>query len=197
MFRRQFLALALPLAAAGCGARAVWAPDEAVARAAHRAEGPPSLTLVTVISNETEDGAHTGLVISGDQRVLFDPAGSWYHPAAPERNDVHYGITDAVLAHYLDYHTRVTYRTVVQRIEVAPEVAARAIARAEAAGPVAQGLCTAAVARVLGDLPGFEGLPQTLFPRVLSAAFGRLPGVTTETLHDDDDDYNRGLLAAR
>ncbi len=198
MKRRQFLGAFAPfLVAAGCSAKPVWAPDDAVMRAAHRAGGPPALTLYTVISNETEDGAHSGLLINAAQRVLFDPAGNWFHPAAPERNDLHYGITDRVLEHYLDFHTRITYRTVAQTVEVPPEVAAQAFALAQTAGPVPQALCASSISRILQALPGFERIPHTLFPRALSNAFGRIAGVRTETLYDDDPDYNRALLAAR
>jgi hypothetical protein len=198
MRRRQFLSLALPVVAAGCSAPVVWAPDDEVERVVQPPVGPPALTLFTVISNETEDGAHSGLLINApEQRVLFDPAGTWYHPAAAERNDLHYGISERVLAHYLDYHTRITYRTVVQRIEVAPEIASRALALAQQAGPVPQALCAMSISGLLRELPGFERLPRTYFPRVLSRAFGALPGVATETRVDDDADFNRDLLVGR
>lgn len=192
--RRLALALALPLVLAACAGKPVWAPDEVVARAAHATGQPASITLVTVINNDTDEGEHSALIIDGAQRVIFDPAGSWYHPHAPERNDLVYGISEAVLEHYIDYHARRSHRVVLQRVEVDPAVAAAATARAQAAGPVTPSFCGDAVSRVLHATPGFESLSVTLWPRRLAAAFGRLPGVTEELVTDDDDPYNRDLL---
>lgn len=184
--RRLMLALAAVLALAGCAAERVWAPDEAVARARHVHPGPPELTLLTTINTRSGAGAHTALLINADQRVLFDPAGTWYDPASPERNDLHYGITPAIYGRYLGYHTTGPFRVVMQTVRVSPEVAARAFALAQAAGPVPDAFCTSSTVGILGALPGFESLPRTMFPVALMRAFGDLPGVTTETLESRD-----------
>ena len=86
---RVFLLLAFA-GLAGCAgtAASVWAPDEAVARARYVHEAPPSITLITVVNNTTGGGAHSALLINADERVIFDPAGTWHHPQLPERNDV-------------------------------------------------------------------------------------------------------------
>jgi len=190
----RLLVLVLPLVLAACAGKPVWAPEDVVARAAHATGQAPSITLVTVINNDTNEGEHSALIIDGSQRVIFDPAGSWYHPAAPEQNDLVFGISDAVLAHYLDYHARLSHRVELQRIAVSPAAAAAAIAEARVAGPVARSFCGQAISRVLRATPGFERMPMSLWPRRIAAAFGRLPGVTTELLTDDDDPFNRGLL---
>jgi len=188
------LLLLVPLVLAACAGKPVWAPDDVVTRAAHTTGQPASITLITVINNDTDEGEHSALVIDGAQRVIFDPAGSWYHPDAPERNDLVFGITDAVMNHYIDYHARLSHRVVVQRLEVSASVASAAMALAQAAGPVTPSFCGDAVSRVLHATPGFESLPVTLWPRRLSAAFGRLPGVREELVTDDDDPYNRDQL---
>jgi hypothetical protein len=54
------LALCGILGLAGCAAPpGVWATDEAVARAAYRHDGPPRLTLFTMLNNTSGSGAHT------------------------------------------------------------------------------------------------------------------------------------------
>jgi hypothetical protein len=59
-----------------------------------------------MLRSETGTGAHSALVVDdGTQRLLFDPAGGWFHPAAPERNDVLYGF-------YLQWHARETHHVV-------------------------------------------------------------------------------------
>ena len=113
--RHWIACLLVPALLAGCGAEPVWAPDEAVTRAAYRdTENPPSITLFTVLNNRSGEGAHSALMINASQRVIFDPAGTWWHRTAPERNDLHYGITPTMLKFYIDYHARETYHVDVQ-----------------------------------------------------------------------------------
>ncbi len=194
---------------AGCAVEEVGAPPAAVARAAYASAEAPSLTLVTVISNRTDGGAHTGLVVNASQRVAFDPAGTFNDPVnnpanrgggaarvMVERGDVLYGMTPGYYRAYIDYHTRQTFRTVEQRIEVSPEVAERALALVMANGPASKSSCALATSRILAQVPGFEGFPVGWYPKAAMKAFGARPGVVT-TLHvDDDPDENAGKRAA-
>jgi len=191
---RLVLALCAVLALAACGAEPKWASDEAVASARYVHNGPPEITLFTVINNNSEAGAHTGLLINGSERIIFDPAGTWYHPALPERNDVHYGMSPRMVSYYIDYHARETFRMIEQRVTVTPGVAELVMARAKAYGAVPKAQCANAVSSILRGVPGFEGLPSTWYPNTLSDAFGALPGVTTRTILDDDADDNHGVL---
>ncbi|HFQ14810.1 MAG TPA: hypothetical protein ENK41_00525 [Rhodobacteraceae bacterium] len=191
---RIVLSLAALLTLAACGADNKWASDEAVAKARYVDDGPPTLTLFTVLSNRSDAGAHLGLMISGSQRIMFDAAGSFYHPNIPERADVLYGFTPAVVDFYIDYHARVTYRVVKQDLQVSPEVAEQAIRLVEAYGAVPKAFCTKAITDVLRQLPGFESMPSTFYPKKAMEAFGRMPGVTTEVFYDDDPDKNGYIL---
>jgi hypothetical protein len=193
--RRLMLCLFAVLSLVGCGAmESTWAPDEAVAQARYVHNGPPSVTLFTVLSTRNGSGAHAGLMVNGSERIMFDPAGTWRHPALPERNDVHFGITPKMVDFYIDYHARETYDVVEQTIIVSPEVAALVMARAKAYGAVPKAQCTIAISSILRGVPGFESLPQTWFPKALMTAFGQLPGVTSRTITDDDADQNHGVL---
>ncbi|MDP1668758.1 hypothetical protein [Phaeovulum sp.] len=192
--RRLLICLFLPLLLAACGAEPVWAPDDAVARAVYSSKAPPSITLFTVISTDTGSGAHSALIIDGVQRVLFDPAGTWYHPFVPERNDVHYGITDQMRVFYIDYHARETYWVLEQTVPVSLEVAEVLRARVEAYGAVPKAFCSNSVSTILGGVPGFENVNTTMFPKALSRAFGELPGVTSAEHYDGDPDDNSGVL---
>lgn len=195
--RRLLLVLAIPVLLAACGftAEPKWSPDNEVSAAIYRHNGPPSISLYTVISNATGSGAHSALLINGSQRIMFDPAGTWWHPQIPERNDVHFGITPRVLEFYEDYHTRVTYHTVVQTIEVSPQVAEMALRAAQQYGAVPKAQCSVSVTSILGSLPGFQSIPRSWFPKATMRNFAALPGVTTQTLYDDDSDDNKDLLA--
>lgn len=192
---RKFLAvLLLPLLLAGCGAASVWAPDEAVRQARFTTGEPPSITLFTVIGIPRGEGAHSALMIDGSQRVMFDPAGTWNHPAVPERNDVHYGITPMIRAFYIDYHARETYYVEEHRKVVTPEVAEQAIRAVEAYGAVPKAMCANATSSVLRGLPGFEGVPGSYYPLKVRDGFAALPGVVKKTHHDGDPDNNHNVL---
>ncbi len=196
MLRRSAICLALPLALllAGCGAEPVWAPDDAVARAHYVSGEQPSITLFTVVRKKGNEGAHSGLMIDGSQRVMFDPAGTWHHPMVPERNDLHYGITEQMRKFYIDYHARETFDVVEQKVYVSPAVAEAAIRRAESYGAVNKAFCGSSVSDILEGLPGFESIPKTFFPNRIMRAFGELPGVTTKLHHDGDPDNHSGVL---
>lgn len=194
MFRKALLIAAL-LGLVGCGtANAPYASDAEVQAARYVHGGPTSITLYTVVNAQTGSGAHSGLLINGSERVMFDPAGTWQHPHLPERNDVHFGMTDRMVAFYIDYHARVTYNVIEQTINVSPEVAELAIARAKAYGAVPKAHCANSVSSILRGVPGFEGLPGTFFPVKLSDAFGELPGVRERLITDTDADNNHGVL---
>lgn len=196
MLRRSAICLALPLALllAGCGAEPVWAPDDAVARARYVSGEQPSITLFTVVRKKGNEGAHSGLMIDGSQRVMFDPAGTWHHPTVPERNDLHYGITEQMRKFYIDYHARETFDVIEQKVYVPPAVAEAAIRRAESYGAVNKAFCGSSVSDILEGLPGFESIPKTFFPNRIMHAFGELPGVTTKLHHDGDPDNHSGVL---
>ncbi|RBO53588.1 hypothetical protein DSD19_09430 [Rhodovulum sp. BSW8] len=191
---RFLIACLLPLFLLGCGAESTWAPDEAVARAKYRDAASPSITLYTMINNRSGSGAHSALMINGSERVIFDPAGSWWHRAAPERNDVHYGITPRMLEFYIDYHARVTYHVVAQTVQVSPEVAERALRLVEGYGAVPKAMCARSTSDVLNQLPGFDSIPHTVRPKAVMSAFAKLPGVTTREYYDDDPDEHEDLL---
>lgn len=192
--RRFILCCVAFLGLAGCAAEPVFAPQEAVTAARFVADGPTSITLYTVINNRSGAGAHSGLLINASQQVMFDPAGTWGHPRVPERNDVHYGITPRIVNFYIDYHARETFRVIEQTIVVTPGVAELVKQRAEAYGAVPKAQCSNSISSILAGVPGFESLGSTWFPAKMSDRFGKLPGVISRTITDDDADKNHGVL---
>lgn len=194
--RRLLIVLALPFFLAAC-AEPVWAPDEAVAKARYVSDEPASITLFTVVRKLGGEGAHSGLMINGSQRIMFDPAGTWYHPTVPERNDVHFGITPRMKQYYIDYHARETYDVYETTVLVSPAVAELAIRRVQENGAVGKALCGNAITSVLRDIPGFESVGKSFFPKKIMNAFGALPGAVTVVHNDTDADNNKALLATQ
>ncbi len=194
---RRWLALGAFLLLAACGAaEEVGAPLAMVERATYVHDAPPSLTLVTVVSNRTGRGAHSALVVNGSERVVFDPAGTFnYTRAMPERGDVLYGLSPEYYRAYIDYHTRETYRTIEQTVPVSAETAEAALRLVRAQGAAPKGTCARATTAVLSRLPGFEDVPRSWWPLRVSEAFGARPGVRTQIYRDDDPDDNADLRA--
>ncbi|AXT36073.1 hypothetical protein D1820_14445 [Phaeobacter sp. LSS9] len=170
------------------------ADDATLERVAYRHNGPPALTLYTMINNRTGKGAHTSLMVNASERVIFDPAGSFYADVVPERDDVLFGITPGVEKAYRGSHARSTHHVVVQRLEVTPEQAQRAYQLVRSNGRVPGAFCANATASILKHVPGFESLNVTFYPGNLSEQFGALPGVTTERYRENDSaDLQEGL----
>ncbi|KAF0676427.1 hypothetical protein [Profundibacterium mesophilum] len=194
--RNLMAALAAAALLGGCAATSGGPPERTapVQRAAYAQSGPSSLTLYTVINNRSGAGAHTGLLINASQRVLWDPAGSFYHPDAPERGDVLYGFTPQIELVYEDYHARETFRIVEQTVEVAPEIAEQALRLAMGKGAASRSTCSLSTTSILRQLPGFEAIGSSWFPKVTMARFGALDGVTQKVITDDDADANHGVL---
>ncbi|MEY8802345.1 hypothetical protein AB9K35_18885 [Leisingera sp. XS_AS12] len=185
---RKLLCLgAALLALAGCAAPQQPNADAAtLAQVAYRHPGPPKLTLYTMINNRTGRGGHTSLMINASERVIFDPAGSFYAPVVPERNDVLYGITPAVEKAYRGSHARSTFHVMVQEVEVTPEQAQQAYQLAVTNGRVPGAFCAQATAAILQRIPGFESVERTFYPEKLAEQFATLPGVRTTRYYEDD-----------
>jgi len=181
----RVLALVALAVLAACTKPAVYAPLEDVFAARYVHDGPTEIRLFNVISNESGSGEHAALLINGTERVLFDPAGTWQHPEAPEQHDVHFGMTDRLVYIYTYYHARRTHHVRIQTLQVPPEVAGRILHLARQAGPVPDAYCARSIAEILRQIPGFQDLPLTFYPNRLSDAFADLPGVVEERIYSD------------
>ena len=191
----RLLVLFVPLVIAGCAAESVWAPEEEVQRALYRHDGPPSITLFTMVNNRSGEGAHSGLLVNSSHRAVFDPAGSFRHPQVPERNDVHFGMTDRAVEFYIDYHARETFHVVKQEVVVTPEQAAIAMKLIQEYGPVPPAQCTTSIGRILRQVPGFEDMPSSPFPLRAKRYFDTRPGVVTQTFFDNSPGDRGDLIA--
>lgn len=191
--------MAAPLGLAGCGGTVmreeVLASQADIDRVAYRQPGPSYLTLMTMKNTGSGNGAHSGLIVNASQRILWDPAGTFGHASIPERNDVHFGITPEIEQYYISYHSRVTFYTLLQTIEVPDETAEMAMRLAIANGPTPKAACTTHTSRMLGQLPGFGSIRRTMFPNNLSDQFGRIPGVR-EIEYRENDSADKAVAAA-
>lgn len=186
---RLFLCLAaLVFAVAGCATKQPYASDAEIAKVAYVHPGPKSLTLYTMVNNRTGGGGHSALLINASQRVIFDPAGSFYSELVPERNDVLFGITPRLEKGYRSGHARSTYHVVSQTLEVSPQQAEAAYRMALGNGAVPGAYCANATSTILGSILGSDAVTTTFYPNKLSDQFALVPGVVTEKYYENDDD---------
>ena len=179
-------ALAAAVLAACGGGPGASLPDEVVASARHANGGPTEITLLTVVHNRTGAGDHSALLIAGEERVIYDPAGTFRLEVAPRRGDVIHGVSPDVEVIYLGYHARETHHVVAQTLPLTAAQARAAQATAAGFRPAPAGFCAIRTGAVLRSIPGLEGLSTSPWPRRLSERFGALPDVT-ETRIDLDD----------
>jgi hypothetical protein len=163
------------------------ATDSEIRESVYRHDGPPALSLITVVSNETNSGAHSALLVNGSQRVLFDPAGSFEAKTIPERGDVLYGITPLYKRFYIGAHARISHRVVQQTIYVPAGVAEQALQLVINNGAVPAAGCTRSITNILSQLDGFESIGTSYFPNKARERFGALPGVTEQEYYETDD----------
>ncbi|MEM6372926.1 MAG: hypothetical protein AAF727_09130 [Pseudomonadota bacterium] len=189
MFWRLSAAGALLLMLAACAQPPAipYASDARVQSVAYRAPGPDTFTIFTMVSNRNGKGAHSALMINGQQRVIFDPAGSFVNERVPEQEDVLYGVTPAVLQGYKSAHARSTFHVVSQTFEVTPEQAAIALRLAQSNGAVPRAFCTSATTGLLRQVPGFADIDQTMFPTRLMEQLETRPGVVVDKYFENDE----------
>ncbi|TDL81608.1 hypothetical protein E2L08_05705 [Palleronia sediminis] len=193
MFRPVAAGVALA-ALAACGGADLPADDAPLAEVQRRAYsdgGATQIKLFTVLREGETQGLHTALLIDGQRRVLWDPAGSFSLPIVPERGDVLHGITPRVELAYTDYHVRGDIEMTVQTLPVPPETAARLTGLVEAHGAADKATCARETSAILREA-GFD-LPQTWYPRVLMRGFGALPGVATVRIDEATVDTSHGV----
>lgn len=199
MFKRFVQAGVLAAAAATLTACTVpnagGADLDEVARAAYRHDGPPSITLYTMLSNRSGAGAHTSILVNGSQRVAFDPAGSFRHEKIVSRNDTVFGMTPYLVDQYTRFHARETYHVVIQTIEVSPEVAEQALKMVVNHPAVSRSYCAMSTSQLLAQLPGFEDVHPSFYPKKLMETFAA-KGASFERLYEYDSDDKTGVLRA-
>lgn len=192
--RKLVAGLLTLLMLAACGeSEQVFSSEEFVRSKVYRHDGPPRITLLTMINNSTGAGAHTSMIINASQRVIWDPAGSFKHDSIPERNDVVFGITPAVADSYVRYHARETFHVRVQELDVSPEVAEGIMRAAMEYGAVPRAQCALSTSTILAQF--FPNNVKTgWFPKKLADGFQTIPGVRNRVLREYDSDDNSRVL---
>jgi len=88
------------------------------------------------------------------------------------------------------YHARATHYVVEQRLPVSRAFAGQMIARMEAQGPSPKLFCAVNTAEILRDFDQFSHVPRSYHPGQIMEAFGKVPGVTSRTVYQEDTGQN-------
>ena len=182
---RFLLALLAAATLAGCEVYRAATPEE-ITQARYVSEASPSVTLLSMVKNNSDRSAHAGLLINGSQQILYDPAGTFTHPDLPRKGDIHYGMTPRYVDYYERYHARFSHHVVAQTVPISRAAADQLIANAQAEGKVMKAHCALAVADVLQPVPPFQDVTRSFFPEYLREDFARMPGVTTTYVRESD-----------
>lgn len=166
------------------------APISRAVAARYVPDGPSYVEVITMINNKSGFAEHTGIIISGSQTVLYDPAGTFRYEKLPRRQDVFYGLTPRFGRYYKRYHARFDYHLEIQRVPVTLEEADALIASAEKRGATRQLFCARSASDVLNDVPTFAHVKESFFPRSILNDVARISGVTTSYVYEDDVGQN-------
>ncbi|MEL6915295.1 MAG: hypothetical protein AAFP13_12425 [Pseudomonadota bacterium] len=188
MDRRAFV-LGAPALLAACSTKPrVFEPPARVSQAFVPTTGPTRIEVFTSFNAGSDYGAHSALLIHADQRVAFDPAGTFAHPKLPEQHDVIYGMTESARRAFVDYHTRTTFWTTLQIAQVPPSTAQHILEDVRREGPVPDAFCTRSVSSVLARAPGLPfRVRPTWFPNNLHDQLLGHPAVTRLEFRQNDD----------
>ncbi len=183
---------------AGCAGKQPFADQSELDAVRYVDNSEYYVTVLTMVSNRNGAGAHSTLIINAQERILFDPAGSFYRAGVPERNDVLFGISPRVEFFYKSAHARASHHVVSQKIPVSFEAAQRAYATALQYGGVGPAFCTSATSDIVSSLPGYEGISQTMFPANLMKQLEAYPNVEIDKYYEDDNpDLDAALRQAQ
>jgi hypothetical protein len=186
----RFLLAALVAATlSGCEFYTPATPEE-ISQARYVSSEPPSITLMSMVDERSGTSAHSGVLINGSQRVLFDPAGTFTHPDLPRSGDIHYGMTPRFVDYYERYHARAGYFVETQRVPVTQAQADQIFANAVARGKSLKMECGLAVSGVLQPVPPVTGVGTALFPESIREDFATIPGVETIRIYENDKGKN-------
>ncbi len=183
--RRLVTVLMLPLVA-GCTAVEVGSSPDEIAAVRYVPDEQPYIAVVSMVAHDDQRAAHSALIISASQRVIYDPAGTFEHPDLKERGDIHYGADDRMVNYYKRYHARFSHFVHEQRIPVTPEVAEAALLRAQAQGPSPKMFCTRHTVAILNDVPGLPDFTPSFFPENLRREVASLPGIVDSYVYEND-----------
>lgn len=190
MISRPLIALLAASVLAGCEMYTPASP-EAIVAARYESPEPPSVTLMSMVSQSSGSSEHAGLLINGSQQVLYDPAGTFSHPDLPRAGDMHYGMTPRFVDYYQRYHARFGYFVEISEVPVSRATADQLIANAQAEGQQMKMMCALAAADVLRGVPQFQDVTKSIFPDGLRRDFQQMPGVTTTYVYENDVGQNK------
>lgn len=177
------LALCLAISLSGCAGTLYSSPPDVAKRDRHSPEAAPEIALVTVMHKPTRFMWHSALLITADERILYESGGYWIDPENRRLGDVHYNMNDARLRDYVARRGNPkVWEITLHRVAVPKEVAQEAKHRAETNQLVLGGFCAVGVAELLKGLPGFDHIGPVLLPHDLVPRFAEIPGVRLEVL---------------
>jgi hypothetical protein len=147
---------------------------------------PPSATLLLSEHKGGSGAVHAALVITGSERVIYDPSGSFTHPDTRRLGDVVYGASDPVVEMFALHNADKDHDAMMRRIPLSAEEAEQMLARARSRGGAMPGYCAKSVADVMRAAPRFAAMRDTFWPSNVLEDFVQFGPVETRVVSDTD-----------
>jgi len=149
--------------------------------------GPtPMLTLLEVRAGVPYTGSHSAPMVTGAERVIFDPAGSFGGSGVAVHDNIIRDVSEPALDLLMAFQTPDGFAVVRHDLPVTPEVPSLALTQFAQRPATTPGGCACTVAKVLGGLPGFPGFDGLMMPDRFFVRFAALLGVR-ETVYRPTD----------
>lgn len=179
----------IALSLSGCAGMMYSSPPEIAQRDRYSPQAEPEISLLTITHKPTSFMWHSALLITADERILYESGGYWKDPEDRRLADVHYNLTDERLRDYIARRGDPdVWQITLHRVEVSEDIALEAKRRAQTNQLVLGGFCAMGVAEVLKGLPGFDHLGPVFLPHDLVPVFEEIPDVELEVLSGAETD---------
>ncbi len=147
---------------------------------------PPSTTLVLAEHKGGSGAVHAALIVTGSERLIYDPSGSFTHPDTRRYGDVVYGASDDIVELFALHNADKNHDAVMRTIALQPEEAETMLDAARTHGGAMPGFCAKSVASVLRSVPRFASMRDTFWPSNVQQDFESIAPVAIRSVTDTD-----------
>ncbi len=147
---------------------------------------PPSTTLVLAEHKGGSGAVHAALIVTGSERLIYDPSGSFTHPDTRRYGDVVYGASDEIVELFALHNADRNHDAVMRTIALESDEAEILLNSARTHGGAMPGFCAKSVASVLRSVPRFASMRDTFWPSNVQQDFENVSPVEIRSVSDTD-----------
>lgn len=155
-----------------------------------------SITLIFIFNRCYQAFTHVSAVLNGDSKTIYDPGGSWMKPGPlPER-----GFFDDVsiedVADFINYHIHPNHMLLKYPIHLSKDEMDYIYKFRENAPLEEPGICALRVSALIKEIPRFNNIEISLFPRDIFNFMNREIGHKFEIILDSSSSDSEKLFSS-